>query len=80
MKIKRLPKKINLKLARDFGYIIKKMRTECGLSQLELAKMIGEQTGTAVSLWETGKRSISANKLWKIASVCGYLIKINPEI
>ena len=50
MKIKRLPQKYNKKLARDFGYLIKKMREECGLSQLELAKEIGLKSATAISL------------------------------
>ena len=76
MKIKRIPNKLELKIVRDFGYIIKQMREECGLSQKELAIEIGEKSGTAVSLWEAGKRQISAIKLWRIACVCGYELEI----
>lgn len=76
MKIKRLPKEINLELARDFGYIIRDIRLECGLSQEELAKMVGLKSGVAISLYESNSRDISAQMLFKICSVCGYVIDI----
>ena len=79
MKIKRLPQKLELKIVRDFGYMIKQMREECGLSQKELALEIGLKSGTAICLWEKNKRQISAVQLWQIACVCGYSLdlKIN---
>jgi len=75
-KQKRLPKEFNLKISRDFGWQIKKMREECGLSQKELAIKIGLKSGTAVCLWESNKRLITALNLWRIASVCGYIINL----
>ena len=80
MKIKRLPRPIESKLIRDFGYKIKQMREECGLSQLELAKEIGFESGTAVSLWESNKRKISAINLWKIACVCNYSLDLTEKV
>ena len=76
MEIKRLPQKINLRLARDFGYIIKQMRQECGLSQNELAQEVGFKSGTAISLYESGDREVSANVLNNICAVCGYQLEI----
>ena len=76
MRIKRLPKKIELKLTRDFGSLIRKMREECGLSQKELAQEIGLKTGVAISLYESNSREISAIRLWQIACVCGYLLEV----
>lgn len=77
MKIKRLPKKIELKLVRDFGSIVRQMRQECGLSQAELATEIGLKSATAISLYESNKREISAVHLWRIASICGYELKLD---
>lgn len=79
MRIQRLPQKLNLKLVRDFGYMIKKMREECGLSQKELANEIGLESGTAICLWEKNKRQVSAINLWRIACVCGHLLELKSE-
>jgi len=79
MKIKRLPYKIELKLARDFGHMIKQMREECGLSQKELAQEIGLKSGTAISLWESNKREVSAIQLWRVVCVCGYSLDLKPQ-
>ncbi|HDY68413.1 MAG TPA: XRE family transcriptional regulator [Candidatus Scalindua sp.] len=76
MEIKRLPQKIELKVTRDFGYIIQKMRKECGLSQKELAQKIGLKSGTAICLWEANKRQVSAVQLWQVACVCGYSLEL----
>ena len=78
MKIKRLPQKLNPKLQRDFGWIIKQMREECGLSQLELAKELGLKSATAVSLWEHCRRKIDLIRMWEIACICGYQVDIKP--
>ena len=78
MKIKRLPQKLNHKLERDFGWIIKQMREECGLSQKELAQELGLKSATAISLWEHCHRRVNAIYLWQIACVCGYEINLTP--
>lgn len=76
MKIKRLPQPIELKLIRDFGDEIKRIRNEVGLSQKELAEMIGLKSGTAISLYESNKRQISIIDFWRICCVCGYNLKL----
>lgn len=68
--IKRLPQKYNKKLLRDFGYEIKRMREECGLSQIELAQEIGLKSATAISLYESNKRQPSIQTFFAICSVC----------
>lgn len=75
MKIERLPKDFN---EADDGLIgeslsqnIRKARMKVGLSQLELARMIGLETATAISLMESGDRSIRCIQLWKIAYITG---------
>jgi len=78
MKIKRLPKKLNHKLERDFGWVIKQMREECGLSQKELATELGLKSATAISLWEHCRRRVNVVNLWQIACICGYEIDIKP--
>lgn len=79
MIIKRLPQKINLKIEREFGTTIQRMRIECGLSQFELGRLIGMKSGTSISLWENNKRQVSAVQLWRIACVCGYYIDFKPN-
>ena len=79
MNIKRLPNKLNLRLNRDFGWIIKQMREECGLSQKELAVRLGLKSGTAISLWEHCYRRITALQLWQAACICGYEVNLSPK-
>ena len=74
MIIKRLPNKYEPKLQRDFGSEIKKMREEVGLSQYELAKEIGFESATVISLYEQNKRKPSIQTVFAICSVCGYYI------
>ena len=55
----------------SFPERIKQLRKEAGLSQRQLAKLIGVSTA-AVSSWETGVRDIPAgNNLVKLAEVLG---------
>lgn len=79
MIIKRLP---NLNIeplkGRAFGWQLKQMRNECGLSQLELAEAVGYETAVAIHLLETEKRKVSVYKLWQICCVCGYELSITP--
>lgn len=64
---------------RDFPGEIKKMRTECGLSQEELAKEIGLMTAVSICLYESGKRQPSIQTFWRICSVCNYSLIIQPN-
>lgn len=70
MKIERLPNRaFNKRLIPELGSKIKKAREQCGLSQTELAKLIGKQASACVSLYETNDRQVSAITLWKISQV-----------
>ena len=70
MKIKRLPNRsFERKLCIEIGSKIKSAREECGLSQQELAEMLGLKTSVAVSLWENNKRTVDAIRLWQISQI-----------
>jgi transcriptional regulator with XRE-family HTH domain len=75
MEITRLPKKINseelVTIHYNLAVNIRLARFKTGLSQEEMAKRLGYDSGTAVSLLETGHRKISAITLWKISSITG---------
>lgn len=70
MKIKRLPNREELKTISDTGWRIKKVRKECGLSQQELAEIIGKKSAVAISLYENMKRFPNCVDLQKIAYAC----------
>lgn len=55
------------------GTRIKSSRLNAGLSQMQLGKEIGVSS-QQVNKYECAKDSISANKLWKIATVTGKYI------
>lgn len=69
MKIKRLPKYFEKRLSVEIGSKIKSAREECGLSQLELANIMGLKSGTAISMWENNQRQIRAVDLWAISQI-----------
>lgn len=69
MKITRLPNRDIAPLVPELGSKIRSARQECGLSQVELARLIGFQSGVSVSLYESNKREVDAVTLWKIAQV-----------
>ena len=70
MKIKRLPNSdFEIRLCPEVGSKIESAREECGLSQSELAHMMGLKSATAISLYENNKRSINAIDLWKISQI-----------
>lgn len=75
MKIERLPKEYDQKDAvavpRNIATNIRKARMKVGLSQSELARMIGLETATAISLMESEDRKVSCTQLWKIAAITG---------
>jgi DNA-binding XRE family transcriptional regulator len=79
MLIKRMPRQSPVPRCPDFGVLVKTMREECGLSQIELAKMVGFQSATAISLIESGQRHVSAKTLWLIAETCAYRMSIKPS-
>lgn len=53
----------------SIGVNIRQARKECGLSQRQLAELLGYQSSTAISLIEDGKRHVSAQKLLNIAHI-----------
>ena len=53
--------------------LIKQKRLQNGMTQREFGAMIGA-TGSAVAMWETGKRFPRADKLPEIAKVLGCTI------
>lgn len=53
--------------AQSIGIQIKTAREEAGMSQMELAKVLGFESATAISLVEAGERKITADNLEKIA-------------
>lgn len=70
MNIKRLPNRdFEKRLVPELGSRIKTAREECGLSQKELAELLGLKSATAICLYESNKRSIDAIKLWQISQI-----------
>jgi len=51
----------------EMGKKIQNLRKERGLSQKELAKAIGKNTASYITLIETGKRRVSLHSLTKLA-------------
>jgi len=73
MKILKLPKEVN---SEDLAYVqmnlacnIKLARLKTGLSQKEMGEKLGFKSAVALSLIESGKRSLNASTLWKIAQI-----------
>lgn len=54
---------------KKIGQKIKEARENAGLSQLELAKHLGFESATAISLIEGGDRKISAENLVSLAKI-----------
>ena len=54
--------------AQFIGSQIKKARETKGISQLDLAKQLGFESATAISLIENGDRKVTAENLEKIAN------------
>ena len=55
--------------AQFIGSQIKKARENKGISQLDLAKQLGFESATAISLIENGDRKVTAENLEKIANL-----------
>lgn len=69
MKIERLPRKDSKPDTSGIGGKIKQARSECGLSQIELAREIGLKSATAISLMESDMRGVDVQTLRKIAHI-----------
>ena len=70
---------------KDIGLRLQEARETEGLSQAELAKELGYDSATAVSLIEAGKRKLNAQNLQKAAKVLNrsmsyFLVGENPKI
>lgn len=65
----------------ELGRMISRLRTEKGLSQRDLADLLGVSNG-AIGMWETGKRQPDLDTVKKIASFFGISIDYlmgNPQ-
>ena len=58
-----------IKDQQEVGALIMAARKERGLSQTELAVMLGFQSATAISLIENGERKVSTDLLQRLSSV-----------
>lgn len=61
----------NSKRFKEIGSNIREARKEAGMSQQELAKEVGFDSTTAISLLEVGERRVTIDSLEKIADVLG---------
>ena len=61
--------------AKTIGSRIRIAREEAGMSQMDLAKILGFESATAVSLIESDERRITAENLMKIANALRYDVK-----
>lgn len=81
MKVKRLPRElpeydvilVSDKTIPDF---LKHARLDCGLTQAEMAEMLGFESSVAISLIEKGARNITAEKYINFLYICGYNLQI----
>jgi len=53
----------------SIGAGIRQAREECGLTQVELAKMIGFKSPTALCLIEQDKRRVDAKRIYRISGI-----------
>ncbi|MEN6378552.1 MAG: helix-turn-helix transcriptional regulator [Methanofastidiosum sp.] len=53
----------------NIGETIRNLRTERGMSQFDLATLLGYDSVTAISLIEQGKRNLSIDKLKKVSEI-----------
>lgn len=73
MKVVKLPKEINseelVDIRLNISTNVRRARLSVGLTQTELAEILGYESGTAISLIESGDRTVSTTTLWKIAQI-----------
>jgi len=60
---------INQQINRFIGRRVSEFRLQKGLSQAQLAELIGKDSATAISYFESGLRKVSIDDLIKIAKV-----------
>lgn len=60
---------INQRINRFIGRRVSEFRLQKGLSQTQLAELIGKDSATAISYFESGLRKVSIDDLIKIAKV-----------
>jgi len=53
---------------------IKKLRESAGLTQFDLAKLLGFESPSTISMWESGARKPQSDKLPELARVLGCTI------
>ena len=56
-------------LNKEIGKKLREARESSGLSQTQLAKELGYESGTAISLFEAGERKFKTEDLRKVAEV-----------
>lgn len=61
--------------AKTIGSRIRMAREEVGMSQLDLAKILGFESATAISLIESDERRITAENLMKVANALRYDVR-----
>jgi len=71
MIIHRLPNTTLPSTLPPLGANLRKAREACGLTQRDMATLLGLGSATAILLYEQEKRGIDALMLWKFASICG---------
>ena len=69
MKIKTLPNLNSKPATPSIGARIKVARTDCGISQEELAIELSMETGASISLIESDLRNISAKRIRLLAHI-----------
>lgn len=60
-------------LNKQRGSRIESLRASKGISQLELAKMLGYKSDSTISKWESGASIPTGTKIVKLAQVLGLL-------
>lgn len=79
MRIKRVPNlDPDFTYIPDFGQLVRKARTECGLYQSDLAALVGINPAT-LSYYENGNRRVPAEVLYKVGVVCNTSFKLGLE-
>jgi transcriptional regulator with XRE-family HTH domain len=71
MIIRRLPNTTIPPVLPPLGANLRKAREASGLTQREMAQLLGLGSATAILLYEQEKRGIDALMLWKFSAICG---------
>lgn len=63
----------------DLALLVREMREDAGLTQIELAKKVGTTQSVIARLEDAEYRGHSLTMLERIASVCGVALKLHAE-